>query len=404
MASPPRTSEQTIGVAVVRNTDLEARELAVYDWMDRNGLTNTRAFGTRPDTPYGLDGLGIPIATASSVMSVLGRIPFGRTLGSIVEERSGRSLAKLPGFAKQVGDADVINPRETYSAQAVQSIRLPRDKRAKVVVSVAENIPFAYEADRLLAGTKEFVRAKADLFIANSPEAASALRIEGIPGDRIVHVPLPVDTERFTPGDHDSHLRERWGVGRDDFVVLYAGRLIHEKGLINLVLAFERLCDRRGDVQLVFNGSGPERARLERAVAARDLATRIHFAPWVPTLEMPKVYRSADLVVLPSLSTPYWLEQFGYNLAEAMACGRPILTSSSGSIPGTVGDAAALFDDYSIESLAWHLQSLVADDDARADLAQRAVKRARSEYAFEIVGPQLHDAFEHSLSLPSRAP
>jgi glycosyltransferase involved in cell wall biosynthesis len=61
----------------------------------------------------------------------------------------------------------------------------------------------------------------------------------------------------------------------------------------------------------------------------------------VPYDEMPAVYASASALVLASLPTPSWEEQFGMVLAEGLAAGLPIVASRSGAIPEVMGEAAA---------------------------------------------------------------
>ena len=59
----------------------------------------------------------------------------------------------------------------------------------------------------------------------------------------------------------------------------------------------------------------------------------------MPSTEVPAVLRALDVLVLPSLTTPSWKEQFGRVLQEAMACAIPVVGSDSGEIPHVIGDA-----------------------------------------------------------------
>jgi glycosyltransferase involved in cell wall biosynthesis len=86
-------------------------------------------------------------------------------------------------------------------------------------------------------------------------------------------------------------------------------------------------------------------------VGSSGLESRVHLAGWVAYQDMPRYYRTADLLVLPSLTRKRWKEQFGYVLAEAMACGLPAAGSDSGAIPEVIGRAEMIFKEGSVEGI-----------------------------------------------------
>jgi alpha-maltose-1-phosphate synthase len=397
--------DDILDVAVVRNEDLEARELLMFDRLAQDGLIRVTAIGARSTTPYGTDGLALPVKTLPSLNATLSRLPMGRSLATKVEATAGRPVGHLIGFGRAIDPrVQIINARETFQASTQVALRYRRDHPAvRLVVSVFENIPFRYEDDAALAGVKDEVRAGADLFVANSPEARVALETEGVDETRIRVIPPGVDTDLFSPGERSEAMRANWAVTPEQPVILYAGRLLREKGLVELLVALSSVLepDGRGGV-LVIHGAGPEEPRLRRAAAALGLGGAVRFSPWTETRDMPLVYRSADVVVLPSLPTPYWLEQFGFNLAEAMGCGSAILSTRSGSIPSTVGDTAVLVAPYDLAELAAQARRLLDQPDQRAALGQAARRRAVETFGVDRAGRELVGAFREALARPAR--
>jgi glycosyltransferase involved in cell wall biosynthesis len=75
--------------------------------------------------------------------------------------------------------------------------------------------------------------------------------------------------------------------------------------------------------------------------------------------EMPDFMNAADIVVLPSLSTPKWKEQYGRVLPEAMACGKVVVGSNSGAIPELVADHGRIFPEGDVKALAAILADLL---------------------------------------------
>jgi glycosyltransferase involved in cell wall biosynthesis len=122
-------------------------------------------------------------------------------------------------------------------------------------------------------------------------------------------------------------------------------------------------------------GDGPERSRLERLAGKLGIAHQVEFLGRVPSTDAPQYYRQLDIFVLPSLSRPNWVEQFGRVLVEAMACGVPVVGSASGEIPWVIGDAGVLFPEGEVEALTQILQGLIDDEGRRGRLA--AAGRAR---------------------------
>lgn len=153
----------------------------------------------------------------------------------------------------------------------------------------------------------------------------------GIPREKIMHMPNPVDTDAFAPvsADEKAHLRERLGVFPSAKVLLYTGRLSKEKGLRWLIDAFALAAPQAPQAQLVLVGDGPIRADLEAQAAASGLGPeQIRFVGRVPSHEVVTWLRIADAFTLVSPN-----EGFSCALTEAMSTGLPAVVSA---IPANV--------------------------------------------------------------------
>ncbi|PDW03312.1 glycosyl transferase family 1 [Candidatus Viridilinea mediisalina] len=157
----------------------------------------------------------------------------------------------------------------------------------------------------------------------------------------------------------------------------YLGRLVPEKGLLDLVAAFAAL---PAHVHLRLIGDGSQRSQLEQRAAALGLSQRIAIMPAVNSTAVPAALRALDILVLPSRTTPSWKEQFGRILIEAMSCGVPVVGSNSGEIPHVIGDAGLIFAEGDIAALRSQLMRLVEDAPLRHQLAQRGRQRVLTHY------------------------
>jgi glycosyltransferase involved in cell wall biosynthesis len=159
------------------------------------------------------------------------------------------------------------------------------------------------------------------------------------------------------------------------FTVGFAGRLLPEKGIRDLVAATRSL---DGRVRLLVAGDGPLRAEVEATAGLQvDVVTGLDHA------QMPALYAQMDVLVLPSRTTPRWAEQFGRVLAEALWCGVPVVGSDSGEIPWVIETTGGgrVFPEGDEQALARVLRELRDRPDERARLAatgQEAVGRLYS--------------------------
>ena len=151
--------------------------------------------------------------------------------------------------------------------------------------------------------------------------------------------------------------------------LLYLGTLQPRKNLERVVQAFERLCDRPGmdDVQLVLAGKqGWLYESLFDQVSRAGMGERVAFPGYIPDQELPALLSAATAFVFPSL-----YEGFGIPVLEAGACGVPVITSNTSSLPEVAGDAALLVDPHDVDAIADAMYRLVTDPELAAELRRR---------------------------------
>lgn len=207
--------------------------------------------------------------------------------------------------------------------------------------------------------------------VAGNPTAASVLRQKGYAGPLAVIPQFGVDPALYAPEPRATSIK------RQDAVIGYAGRLVPEKGVDVLLRACAGL---RGDWRLEILGEGPERPRLMALARELGIDSRAQFLGQVPSTEAPDYYRRMDILVLPSLSRPNWVEQFGRVLIEAMACGVAVIGSASGEIPWVIGDAGLTFPEGDADALRATLAGLLADETRRRELAQQGRARVLAHF------------------------
>lgn len=151
---------------------------------------------------------------------------------------------------------------------------------------------------------------------------------------RIDVVPNGIDTERFTPDGPESELVDHEGP-----VILFVGRLVEGKRPSDAVRATAQVVERHPDAALYVCGTGPLRDDLAALAADLGIADAVTFLGQVPYDEMPAVYRSGDVLVLPSRA-----EGVPRTIMEAMATGMPVVCSDLPQVRDLASDGGYLVE------------------------------------------------------------
>ena len=285
-----------------------------------------------PANEFSLGGLGLPTIEVNTVSSLLpGRGPAG--LAARVAGERFLALDKALEGAALVHTAEIGN---WYSAQAAD---LKQRLGFKLVTTCWETLP-------LLNGSRNFrtrpyrrrTLAATDRFLATTDRARATLLLEGAAPEKVVVCEPGVDLERFAVARDPARSQGT------RHLVLSVGRLVWEKGHQDLLRAVALLRSQgRHDIDVAIVGVGPEESKLRSLTQDLGLESAVSFVGWVPHEEIAVTYGKASCLVLASLPTRYWEEQFGMVLVEAMAAHLPVVAAASGAIPEVVGDSADLF-------------------------------------------------------------
>jgi glycosyltransferase involved in cell wall biosynthesis len=306
------------------------------------------------------DGARADAFRSSAVELVPARWPTARPQQRILWEQ----LA-LPGLLRRLG-VDVF-----HSTVNVLPERLP----CPSVVTI-HDLAFLVYPQYFRPGRRLYQR----MFTARSARAATRVIAvsESTKRDIVerlgvspekVRVVYPAIDERFRPvadlarlsafrREHD--LPERF--------LLYLGTLEPRKNLLALLEAYATLRARDDTAPpLVLAGArGWYYQDLFARVRTLGLERAITFAGYVRDEDQPLWYASAELFIYPSL-----FEGFGLPVAEALACGAPVVTTNVSSLPEAAGDVAMLADPHQPEALARAMQQVLSSDETRRQMAAR---------------------------------
>jgi glycosyltransferase involved in cell wall biosynthesis len=193
-----------------------------------------------------------------------------------------------------------------------------------------------------------------------------------------VLIPHVRDTDRWAPGRVDARpARERLGVDKER-VVMFLGTPRAYKGVLDLAAAVGQLG--RPDVVLALVGTDPT-SETGRDVAARHPAARL--VGRVPIAQVPAYLGAADVVVVPQRDSSDTRGQVPAKLFDAMALGRPVVSTRVSMIPEILEGCGLLVEPGDVGGLGAAIARLLDRPDEARALGQAARRRAVERYSFE---------------------
>ena len=164
------------------------------------------------------------------------------------------------------------------------------------------------------------------------------------------------------------------------------------KGLDTLLHAAAKL--EEVDYQLLMLGRGDYKSNLVALAENLGISDKLCWIDVVPPEDVPRYINCMNVLVLPSLTTPGWVEFFGRVLVEAMACEVPVIGSDSGEIPNVIGEAGLIFHEGDADDLKDKLLLLARDESLQLELAALGKKRAIERYSWEQIAEDTYEVYK----------
>lgn len=284
----------------------------------------------------------------------------------------------------------ILVDTEPGNPSALQFTLLAKLFGAKLLFYTHENNPQgSTSAIRRLARTlmEAIVFRGSECAIAVSEDAKNLLRRKGFKKSVKV-IPHATSSDHF----YRMHVRDlKEELNLKGFVIGYLGRLSKEKGLLSLIRAIAKLKKKDGNFTLLLVGEGILREEIEVLADKLKVRQNIRFAGATKHHDAARYFNCMDILVLPSLTMPYWKEQFGRVLIEAMACEIPVLGSNSGEIPNVIRKTGGglIFEEDDAEGLKENILLLMRDENLRRRLAKRGRMSVTSRFSYAVVTQEI---------------
>jgi glycosyltransferase involved in cell wall biosynthesis len=304
---------------------------------------------------------------------------------------------------------DIILLEEEYWTQIAAQVTYVTKKffpHTKLILLSCENMCHIWEKEGKTAYQKfrytsfhfieKYVISKLDGLIFQLPGVWQDFekRIDklGFKGKRGMLPQLGVDYNRFaTISPKPPEIRVELGLNDDTFIYGYIGRITPEKGIEDMIHAFENWD--KDNTKLIIIGNGDEAyiESLKKIVHKLNLDKIIIFKNAIPFEDIPAYFQLFNISLLLSHTTPIWKEQFGRVLVESMAAGTPVIGSDSGAIPLVIGDTGYIVLEQNISAIRQALVEAFENKKKHKLLSQLAQARAKKEFSYEAIAHKTYD-------------
>ena len=290
------------------------------------------------------------------------------------------SRFNLPiGLSKAIKDAN-LNIFHLPSHWPTQISPFIRNVNVKKVITIHDLIPVLFQKNlpieyKLWGPSLKLIKNKIDYIITDSNNTKNdCIKYLKIPEEKIRVIYLAAD-EKYKVLDNkillQDELKKKYNI--DIPFILYVGNVESRKNVSLLINSFYKLKKQGIKHKLVLIGARKFGFnQIQELVTKLNLSDEVIFTGYIPNEDLVKFYNVADVFVFPSL-----YEGFGLPPLEAMACGCPVITSNTSSLPEVVGDAGIMFDPYDSDALTGEMYKILTNKDLKEELSKNSVARAK---------------------------
>lgn len=213
----------------------------------------------------------------------------------------------------------------------------------------------------------------------------------GFKGQEGILPQLGVDYHRFAQiSSNIQSIRTQLGIADNTFVYGYIGRIIPEKGIEDMIRAFEGWDIKNTKLVIVGNGDAAYVNLIKNLILELNLDDMIIMKSAIPFEDIPAYFQLFNISLLLSHTTPIWKEQFGRVLVESMAAGTPVIGSDSGAIPLVISDTGYIVPEKNIVKISEALVEAFENKKKYNILSKSAQKRAKKEFSYQAIAKKTY--------------
>jgi len=306
-------------------------------------------------------------------------------------------LAKANELIDKEGKFDVIHAHDWLVAYAAKSLKNAYDIPIVATIHATEagrNSGIHDETQRYINDTEWMLTYEANEVIVNSNYMKCELqRNFGLPFEKINVIPNGVNLTMYSGIEKDFDFRRNYAADNEK-IILYAGRLVYEKGVQYLIGAMPKILQNYHDAKLVIAGKGGMIDELKSQVEYLGLGNKVYFTGYMDHKSLCKLYKCADIAVFPSTYEP-----FGIVALEGMLAGNPIVVSDIGGLNEIVEHGVNGMKSYAgnSNSIADSILTLLFDHKLCNEISKNAKNKVKELYNWTKIAQDTHFSYQKAI-------
>ena len=306
-------------------------------------------------------------------------------------------LAKANEIIDKEGKFDVIHAHDWLVAYAAKSLKNSYDIPIVATIHATEagrNSGIHDETQRYINDTEWMLTYEANEVIVNSNYMKCELqRNFGLPFEKINVIPNGVNLTMYSGIERDYDFRRNYAADNEK-IILYAGRLVYEKGVQHLIGAMPKILQNYHDAKLVIAGKGGMYDELKSQVDFLGLGNKVYFTGYMDHKSLCKLYKCADIAVFPSTYEP-----FGIVALEGMLAGNPVVVSDIGGLNEIVEHGVNGMKSYAgnSNSIADSILTLLFDHKLGVEISKNAKARVKELYNWTKIAQDTHFSYQKAI-------
>lgn len=295
-------------------------------------------------------------------------------------------------------DAVVLYSVPTNGLQTINAARkfgIPVVFRSIDILNMLVPYPALRPVTRLL---EKKVYNGVDAILPNTPQYLKYVTGMGINGTKVRLLPFPVDTGLFHPSIDSSEVRQKWGLGEGDKVVVFIGTLFEFSGLNEFITRFPQVIKDVPEAKLLIVGDGPQRPRLESMIKELGLERQVVITGFQPYETMPQYINLATVCINTFLIREAMMDVFPAKIMQYVACGKAtVATALRGIMTILPGESHGVVYVNDFDSMTGEVISLLKSVERRQSLERAGQDYIKSTHDYQKISRELESVLEEAI-------
>lgn len=242
------------------------------------------------------------------------------------------------------------------------------------------------------------VYSSVDLILTLTPTLSRYVIDKGALKSKVKMLPISVDTNSFYPSANSDEIRQRWGLGDQEPIIIFMGTLFDFTGLDLFIHQFPKVIEQASGAKLLIVGDGPQRLKLERIITQLGLGERVIITGFQPYEMMPQYINLATICINPFLVVKATGDIFPGKIVQYLACGKVVVaTPLPGMIAVIPDQQQGVIYANNAGEMVNEVVSLLKSTERRQQLEYAGVKYAKEVHSQERVARQFEKILEEAI-------